>query len=277
MLQRVTSRHRAHACGGLPGYHAPDPVAFFRRQLHAPLAFKLHRRAIGVSGGGHAHQRQRDNFLARLAQGDVLAVQEFDRAGAHLGHQADRLGRDDLHRITGGFGPVCLHRQAGFLPHVQHRQVRRAHQPLNRRRAAVVGFALGVPVFAHFVRQFCIKRGVLDVLDQQRIAAHLAVVVHAVVGVLSRKRRPVASLAQQQQPVVAKAVFLVGAGVAAQKIVHVLRAGFVQPRLQFPVRCPRLQRVAARLWQQLREAALVFGPEGLVHVENERIAGAAVA
>jgi hypothetical protein len=34
------------------------------------------------------------------------------------------------------------------------------------------------------------------------------------------KPRPVAALAQQQQPVVAQAVFLVGAGIALQKGLH---------------------------------------------------------
>ena len=89
---------------------------------------------------------------------------------------------------------------------------------------------------------------------QQPVATHLAVVVHAVLRVLRREGGPVAPLPQQQQPVVAQPVFLVGAGIAREKILDLLRRGGVQPALQLPIGGPGLQRVAADLGQQLRRA-----------------------
>ena len=86
-------------------------------------------------------------------------------------------------------------------------------------------------------------------LDQQRVAAHFFVVVHAVIGVLLRKGSPVAALAEQQQPVVAQAVFHISAGVGAIKRLHFLARSFWQARFQFPIRGVTFKRVAFGLGQ----------------------------
>ena len=87
----------------------------------------------------------------------------------------------------------------------------------------------------------------LELVDQHRVATHLAVVVHAVLGVLGVEVGPVAALAEQQQPVVAQAIFLVGAGVAREEVLHLARTRLVEPRLEFPVGGPGFERVAAGL------------------------------
>ena len=177
-----------------------------------------------------------------------------------------------MHRIAGRLGAVAFHRQPGFLPDIERREVFAADQPFGSGSAAVVGIALGVPVFAHFFRQARVNHRVFQMLDQQRIAAHFAVVVHAEVGVFGGKTGPVAALPQQPQPVVAQPVFLVAARIAPHEVLHFLRAGLFQPGLEFPVSRPRLQRVAPGLRQQLRQPALVAAPEGFVHLYDEAVA-----
>ena len=196
ILQRIAGRLRAHAAGGLLANQAPEPVAFFSRQLQLPFAVELKGRAFRIADR-QLDQRQRDDFLAHRAQRQVFAGQELDRAVVQFGHHRQRFGRDDLHRIAGRLGAVAFHRQPGFLPDIERREVFAADQPFGSGGAAVVGIALGVPVFAHFFRQARVNHRVLQVLDQQRIAAHFAVVVHAEFGVFSGKTGPVAALAQQ--------------------------------------------------------------------------------
>ena len=86
------------------------------------------------------------------------------------------------------------------------------------------------------------------------------------------KLRPVAALAQQQQPVVAQAVFLIGAGVALQEGLDFCRAGLAQAQFQFPVSRPGLQGVAACGGQQLFELLAVALAEGLVHLQQGVVA-----
>ena len=58
-------------------------------------------------------------------------------------------------------------------------------------RAAVVRVALAQPVAPHFLGQARRRgRALAQVTDQQGVAAHLAVVVHAVLGVFGREGRP---------------------------------------------------------------------------------------
>ena len=81
------------------------------------------------------------------------------------------------------------------------------------------------------------------------VAAHAVVVTHAKCRVKAGKGLPVARLPQLQQPIVAQAVFLIRAGVAAQKSIDFCLAGSGQAGGQFPIGRPRLQRVAAGLRQ----------------------------
>ena len=137
--------------------------------------------------------------------------------------------------------------------------------------AAVTAVALAVPQAAHFIGQCCGLRtlgGLLQAVHIHRVAAHLAVVAHAVVGVQFGKAGPITALAQQQQPVVAQAVFLVGTGPAGQKGLHFIGLGLVQAGAQLPVSGPGLQGVAARGGQQLAQALALAFAKGLLHLQQ---------
>ena len=82
------------------------------------------------------------------------------------------------------------------------------------------------------------------------------------------KLAPVAALTQQQQPVVAQAVFLVGAGVALHKGLDLLWRGLAKTHAQLPVGSPGLQRMAACRRQQLRELVAVALAERLLHLQQ---------
>src|SRR4030095_5751417 len=94
------------------------------------------------------------------------------------------------------------------------------------------------------------RRAFPQMRDQQRVTTHFAVVPHAVLRVFGLETGPVAALAEQQQPVVAQAVFLVSARVTREKVLDFLRRSGVQAGLQLPVGGPRLERVTAYLRQQ---------------------------
>ena len=271
VAQGVGCGHGAHAGGGLFANQPPDPVALFVGQLHGPAAVHLKSSAFAVHAG-HFDQRQGDDFPARVAEGQPFFRQKFDRAADELGHQSSGFGRDDLHRVGGGARAVGFQRQPGLLPNVLDVELSGAHQARRCGVAAVVGVALAVPVPADLVGNLRILRRLFEVRHQQGVAAHFLVVVHAEVGVHHRKTGPVAALAQQQQPVVAQTVFLVGVGVAGKKILHFLGAGFAQASFQLPVRRPRLEGMAARLWQQLCQTGLVTTLEGFVHLHDGAVA-----
>ena len=270
-MQRVSGTHRAHACGLLPADGPPHPVALLGVELYAPFAVHLNGRAVRVADG-EANQRQRDDFLARRAQSDALVGQKARRAGCQLVDQGGRIRRDDLHRVERGSWPIGLNGQPRLDPHVMVFQVLCAEQAAGCSLAAVFSIALRVPVAPHLVGLLCIERRVFDVLDQHRVATHLAVVVHAVVGQLIRKSAPVAALTEQHQPVVAQPVFHIGAGKARVKILHLLRRGFAQARFQVPVGGPRFQRVAAHGRQQLRQPRLVATLESLAQLQHFLVA-----
>ena len=126
------------------------------------------------------------------------------------------------------------------------------------------------PVAPHFLgKARRRRRAFAQVRDQQRVATHFAVVVHAVLRVFGREIRPVAPLAQQQQPVVAQAVLLVGARDSGRKNPGLPAAwpcpgGFSAPntRPRAPVRgrAPR---------QQLREPVPVALAKRLMHFQDQ--------
>ncbi len=218
------------------------------------------RPPVGV-GDGQLDQRQHDQLLA--ARGRTRPR----RAGRNLAgwrssasNDRQRVGRDELDRGARGLRPVGLDRQARLAPgvvgrmrcgpaatmqsaaaSVQPSSASRWANQLPRTSSASFGMAAGR----------CAER-----VDQQRVAAHLAVVAHAELRVQRAKRVPVAALAEQQQPVVAQPVFLVGAGVARQEVLDLGGLCFVKARLQFPVGGPGLERMAARLRQQRARRAL---------------------
>ena len=108
----------------------------------------------------------------------------------------------------------------------------------------------------------------------QRVTAHLRVISHAVGRLVGQKAPPVAPLAQQQQPVVAQAVFLIRARVALQEGVHLGGLRQRQARFQLPVIGPRLQRMARRQRQQGRKLRPVTLAEGGAHLHDDGVGGA---
>ena len=82
-------------------------------------------------------------------------------------------------------------------------------------------------ILAQVWRKSLLAKGqaAFDAGNGQVVAAQLLVVLHPKLGVQAFKFCPVAPLAQQQQPVVAQAVFLVGAAPALQEVFHLLGRG----------------------------------------------------
>ncbi|MNS77225.1 hypothetical protein D3C72_1108030 [compost metagenome] len=112
----------------------------------------------------------------------------------------------------------------------------------------------------------------LGQIDHRRIAALLTVVAHAEGRVQRVEIAPVAALAQQAQPVVAQAVFLISASPAGEKGLHLVLRGFLQARAQLPIGRPGFQHMAACRWQQLAQLGLVALAEGLLHVHDDIVA-----
>ena len=134
--------------------------------------------------------------------------------------------------------------------------------------AAIVGVALGLPQAQGFGGHLgAAEHGV----GGQGIAARLAVVAHAVLGVFGRHGRPVAPLAQLQQPVVAQPVFVIAAGVALQKGLDLGFGGGVQPHPQRPVGGQRFERMALGLGQQALQPGGIALAEGLVHLQHDLV------
>jgi 5-formyltetrahydrofolate cyclo-ligase len=129
------------------------------------------------------------------------------------------------------------------------------------------------PVAAHLVGLGLRGGAGAQRVGQHGVAAHLRVVAHAKARDGAGEVVPVAALARDQQPVVAQAVFLVAAGVAREEVLHLVRGGLLQARLEFPVGGPRFQGMAAGLGQQGREAGLVAALEGLLHLDQHVVVG----
>jgi hypothetical protein len=112
-----------------------------------------------------------------------------------------------------------------------------------------------------------------QILRQQAVAAHFAVIVHAVTRVLGGESGPVPALAEHLQPVVAKPVFLVGAGVLRQELLDFAGRRHVEAGAQFPVGGVGFERVAPGQRQQLGQALAVALLESLVHLQDDLVAG----
>ena len=120
------------------------------------------------------------------------------------------IRRDDGHGTARPGLAVQLCGQACALPDVVVIEFFDGIQLTGGIGAAVIGIALPMPQAHHFLRRV-LGLALLNGLDGQVIAPHFLVVVHAVLGQHARKVIPLATLSQQQQPVVAQTVFLVSA------------------------------------------------------------------
>ena len=275
-LVKIRQRIRAlvaHAHGALFADHAPDPVALFSAELKVPFFINLFGGGLGVAGR-QLDQRQRDDLFAHPRQGDFFVSQKLRRVGLQGGQQTQRLGRHHLDRVACGPRPAGLDGQARLAPDVQRAQLFGGQHALGGGAATFVCIALGIPGLADLIDQRSAVVGVFLVFDEPCKAAHLTVIAHAELRMLGGKAGPVTALAEQQQPVVAHAVFLVAAGVAGKESLHLGGAGQVQPVAQFPVGGPGFERMAAGLRQQGGQARFVGPVEGLAHLQHGFVSAA---
>jgi hypothetical protein len=219
---------------------------------------------------GQLDEGQQHQLLPHPPAGRGVCAQELAGRVQGLAQCGQRIGRHDFHRLARHTGAVGFHRQARLAPHIQRTELARRQQLSRSVGAAVIGVALAVPQAAYLIPHVG-AGSALDVFDQQRVAAHLLVVLHAVLGVVLGKLRPIAALAQQLQPVVAQAVFVVSARPALQKALHFLCRGVVQPGLELPVGRPGLQRMALGLGKELFEPFAVALAKSLLHVQQHLV------
>ena len=234
--------------GGGPG---------IRRTLGAELLCEttgqLRGGVVGVVAG-RAHHGQQGQLGARAAQDFFVEAPEHTcRALEDLAHG---LRRDVAHQPRGqarGAWPVAFHRQARFRPGVFGLELAGLIKRAGQERAAVVSVALRKPGGTRRVGHVlpCL------VLHQHLVAADLAVVVHAVGGDVAAEVGPVAAPAEFQQPIVAQAVFHVGAAPARVEGVELALLRFTQAVAELPVVDPHSQRVVGTCLAQRHQPRLV--------------------
>ena len=198
---------------GLFANHAPSPVAFFLAQLDGPAPIQQIGGFVGVFGG-QPDQGQHRQLFAVLGDGDDAFVQVFGWVGIDQGHLFGQTRCFDVDRCLGRARAVGVHGQPRLAPKVQAIDLFARVQMLGHIGAAIVGFAQGVPQALGFFGHIGLA---VHGLGGQGVAAHFAVIAHAVARVFGGEVGPVAALAQLQQPVGAQAVFVVAAGIASQE------------------------------------------------------------
>ena len=116
-FRKVARCVAAQAAGGLLADGAPDPVAFFAGELHAPLVFYKTCSAVGV-GVGQLDQREHNDLAPHIANRHHLGAEKLHWIGVQLCQQVQRLRGDDLNRFARGARSVGLRRQPGLGPHI---------------------------------------------------------------------------------------------------------------------------------------------------------------
>ena len=233
-------------------------------------------RLIGVAAG-QLHQGQHHQLLHHIARMCILLVQKLGGLGLQVFQGVQQLGGHQLHCIASGHGAVVFHGQARFAPHFQRFDFAVFQQPFRRQRTAVIGLQHRAPQAENFFDAVRAKHsGVFLVAQHQLIAAQLAVVTHAVMHLFGLKSGPIASVAQQHQPIIAQAVFLVGACVTAEKLAHLAGGRVVQAGAQFPIRGPRFEHMAPHLGQQVGQAPAVVAFEGIGHLQQGSLSWALI-
>ncbi len=202
--------------------------------------------------------RMRPGAVARLARNLAGASNTSRSSGSASGATIPTALRVARARLASAASRALRHTSSAAMRLSEKNSAAACVQPSS-------ALAQPIPVAQYLVGRAG-GRGALDLVHEQGVAAHFAVVVHAVERMQFAELRPVAALADEQQPVVAQPVFLVGAGVALQEGRHVLRRGLVEPGAQFPVGAPGFQHVAAHVRQELREPRAVAPAVGLLHL-----------
>ena len=207
--------------------HAPRPSCALRPEVQPICCQQRGGSVVRLAHGPCIDQDQRQPGRYSLPRAVAWAQGCLGgRTCGDLNSWAEGLRRDDLHRIarharlvafTGRRALRQTSRAAVAWRYSISRRVGREPSSMSRWGHTSCGNSSGGVAGA----------GGPDAGLWQGVAAHLAVVRHPVAGCWLATCSQSRALAQQQQPVVAQAVFLVGAGVALQK-------ALISPRLARP-------------------------------------------
>ena len=249
---------------------APDPVAVMCLQARRPAALHGLRRRHRVAGR-HAQQGQHGQLAPVAAASIRLAGQIAGRAGKQSRNAHGSSTVDDADRCARSAHAVGFGCQARLAPDIGVADHTLLAQAAGCQRTSIVAVALAIPALAELTRHLAARASTQNCISVQRIAAHLPVIAHAEGGVIARKTLKIAVLAQLQQPVIAQAILLVGAGIALQKGIHLRRTGRLQAGIQLPVGRPGLQRMTGGLGQQHGQRIRVLLAPGLRHVDQRVI------
>jgi len=253
----------------LLGDHRPRPGGQVAGQRPFPAGGERTGRLRRV-GDRHARQRERGQLgvVAPLRRG--IAREVARRAVEQCLRGALDVRAEQRGRLPHRARTVRVQRVARLLPDVAGGEQPGLVKRGGHQGAAVVGIALRQPGGAGSVGH----RAALQVLHDQRVAGDLAVVVHAELGIVGREVRPVAPLAQFEQPVVAQPVFHVGVGPAGVEGVELGLLCQIEPVAQFPVVGPHRQRVPCGHRRIARgdERVLVTFAQRLAAVDDDFVA-----
>ncbi len=264
-VQEVGQRAAGQAHGGAFADHAPHPTAFLRRELGLPAQFvDFGCGRVGVLGG-QANHGQRDQLFGAGTQGQQLATQVVRGIGVNGAGRRGPIGVEQANGLADNTRSVVFHAEACPQPGGMRRELAGLDLLLRRRGTAVISVTLHQPQGFDLARDIEFAR---IEFRQQGVTAHGTVVVHPEIGVFGHESTPLPILAEQQQPVVSQAIFLVGTGKAAQEFLNFAGGRGIEPGAKFPVGAPRLQHMATHFRQQRAQGFGVPFFEGVAHFQN---------
>ena len=163
--------------------------------MHGPLVFQGCGCGIGVCAG-QADQCERDQLFSGVAGGGGAGIEVARGVGVDLAYGWGGFGRDEGHGVSGGACAVAFDRQPRFFPDIQGANLLGLQQGGCGQRAAIVGIAQAIPVAQNFLSRCLAADCAAQAIHMQGIAAHFAVIMHAVFRILRSKTCPVAALAE---------------------------------------------------------------------------------
>ena len=225
------------------------------------LKRRIEQRAIraGTDGADVKHGRGgiRDieftiQFLQLLNGGDaprvrtgttLEAIRRLTEAGALTDQEREILERNyTLLRTVEHRLQIVEDRQTHLLPDLGRTDLPGLEQGGRQGKAGVVGVALGEPQRHRLVPHHL----ACQMLRVQGVTVDLPVVVHAEPRVLARERGPVSLTSQFEQPVIAQAVFDIGAGPTGEESLDLGMARCAQATAEIEVMDPLRHRIARR-------------------------------
>jgi len=262
--------HRRLLCRG-----GPRPRGQVVRQCPLPAFAQGHCSGIRI-GGSQLDQRQCRQFGTDASVGPRHVRQIACRCiQEHLdGTVCLRLKEGDSLRHCAR--PVEIHGDTRLAPCVSRSQDLGRQQRAGEQRTSVVSVALGKPGVACGISHIMTRQ----VLGEQRVAGHFAIVTHAESRKVGAEVHPVAPASEFEQPVVAQPVFDIGAAPAAVEGVQIGLLQGAQSDVDVPVGHPHCQRVLRRCRRiaqgsQPRAVALAVGVASFEHRIGRRSRGCA--